>query len=266
MTIRNIIATALLIASVLPAASQEEDLAKKLSNPVAALISVPFQFNYDGRIGSRDDGGRATLNIQPVIPIPIGPDWNIISRTILPITSQWDVAPMSGRQFGLSDVTQSFFLSPKAPGPGGFIWGVGPVIRLPTATDDLLGAGRWALGPTAVVLKQSGPWTFGALANHAWSVGGSTRSGAGSVNVSFVQPFISYTTPDAWTFTLNSETTYDWANDKLTVPVNAVISKLIKVGGQPLSLFVGGRYNAISPQSGPKGLGVRAGITFLFPT
>lgn len=263
---KSIIGIAFILLSITPAASQEEELAKKLSNPVAALISVPFQFNYDGRIGSRDDGGRATLNIQPVVPIPIGKDWNIISRTILPITSQWDIAPMSGRQFGLSDITQSFFLSPKEPGPGGFIWGVGPVIRLPTATDELLGGGRWALGPTAVVLKQAGPWTFGALANHAWSVGGSTRGGAGNVNVSFLQPFVSYTTTDAWTFTLNSETTYDWANDKLTVPVNAIISKLIKVGGQPVSLFIGGRYNAISPQSGPKGVGLRAGVTFLFPT
>lgn len=266
MTIKGIAAIGLSFAAITPAMSQEQDLAKKLSNPVAALISVPFQFNYDGRIGPRNDGGRATLNIQPVIPISINQDWNIISRTILPLTSQWDIAPTSGRQFGLSDITQSFFLSPKEPGPAGFIWGFGPVIRLPTATDPLLGAGRWAVGPTAVVLKQSGAWTFGALANHAWSVGGSTRGGTGNVNVTFLQPFISYTTADAWTFTLNSEATYDWANDKLAVPVNVVVSKLIKVGGQPISLFVGGRYNAVSPQSGPKGVGVRAGVTFLFPT
>lgn len=248
------------------ARSQEQDLAKKLSNPVAALISVPFQFNYDGRVGPANNGGRATLKIQPVVPISIGPDWNIISRTILPLTSQWDIAPGTGRQFGLSDITQSLFLSPKEPGPGGLIWGIGPVFRLPAATDELLGGGRWAVGPTAVVLKQDGPWTFGALANHVWSVGGSTRGGAGNVNVTFLQPFISYTTPDAWTFTLNSEATYDWANDKLTVPINAVVAKLIKVGTQPVSLFVGARYNAMSPQSGPKGFGVRAGLTLLFPT
>ncbi len=254
-----------LAACIAPAFGQDADLAKKLSNPVADLISVPFQFNYDGRIGRGDDGGRATLNVQPVIPFAISRDWNIISRTILPIISQWDLAPGSGRQFGLSDTTQSLFLSPQAPGAGGIIWGIGPVFRLPTATDDLLGDGRWGAGPTAVVLKQSGPWTIGALANHVWSVGGATRSGAGPVNATFLQPFISYTTADAWTFTLNSESTYDWANDKLTVPINFVVAKLIKIEQQHVSLFVGARYYALSPEAGPKGLGLRAGATFLFP-
>jgi hypothetical protein len=252
------------VAGLAPALAQDADLAKKLSNPVASLISVPFQFNYDGRIGP-NDGGRATLNIQPVIPIAINPEWNIISRTILPVISQWGLAPGLGRQFGLGDTVQSLFLSPQDPGPGGHIWGVGPAALLPTATDDLLGQGRWGAGPTAVVLKQSGPWTVGALANHIWSVGGGTRSGTDPVNSTYFQPFISYTTADAWTFSLNTESTYDWANDKLTVPVNAVIAKLIKVGTQPVSVFVGARYYALSPEAGPEGLGVRAGFTLLFP-
>ncbi|WP_457091948.1 transporter [Microvirga sp. P5_D2] len=255
----------LLAACFTPAAAQDADLAKKLSNPVANLISVPFQFNYDGRIGPGDDGGRATLNIQPVVPITLNPEWNLISRTILPIISQWDLAPGAGHQFGLSDTTQSLFLSPQSPGSGGIIWGLGPVLRLPTATDDLLGDGRWGAGPTAVVLKQTGPWTVGALANQVWSVGGATRSQAGNVNATFLQPFISYTTADAWTFTLNSESTFDWANDKVTVPINGIVAKLIKVNRQPISLFVGARYYVVSPESGPKGFGLRAGVTLLFP-
>jgi hypothetical protein len=248
-----------------PAPSQDAGLAQQLSNPVADLISVPFQFNYDGRIGPGDDGRRATLNIQPVIPISLNPEWNLISRTILPVVSQWDIAPGAGHQFGLGDTLQSLFLSPRAPGPGGIIWGVGPVALLPTATDDLLGAGRWGVGPTAVVLRQSGPWTVGVLANHIWSAGGSTRGGTGNVSNTFVQPFISYTTADAWTFTLQSESSYSWATDKLTVPINAVVAKLVKIGDQRVSLFVGARYYAFSPEAGPKGLGLRAGMTLLFP-
>ncbi|WP_210485168.1 transporter [Microvirga antarctica] len=261
----QVTAFALAVLFATDACAQDADLAKKLTNPVASLVSVPFQFNYDGRIGPGSDGGRTTLNIQPVIPFSITTEWNIISRTILPVISQWDIAPRSGRQFGLGDTTQSLFVSPAAPGESGIIWGVGPVGRLPTATENLLGGNRWGLGPTAVVLKQSGGWTIGALANHIWSVGGATRSGAGPVNATFLQPFISYTTADAWTFTLNTESTYDWANDKLTVPINAMVAKLIKVGDQPISLFAGARYYALSPESGPKGLGLRAGITFLFP-
>lgn len=247
------------------ALAQNADLAKQLSNPISALISVPFQFNYDGRIGPGDDGKRASLTIQPVVPITLNPEWNLISRTILPVTWQTDVAPGAGQQFGLSDLTQSLFLSPQKPGPSGIIWGVGPVVRVPTATEDLLGQGRWGMGPTAVALTQQGPWTIGVLANHLWSVGAGTRGGTRPVNATFVQPFLSYTTADAWSFTLNSEATYDWANDKLSVPINVIVSKLVKVGEQPVSLFVGGRYNAISPEAGPKGLGIRAGVTLLFP-
>ncbi len=264
------------LACILPAAAcfasaqaqesaHDAALAKQLANPIASLISVPFQFNIDSRIGPGDDGKRATLNIQPVIPITLDPEWNLISRTILPVISQWDVAPGIGHQFGLGDTLQSLFLSPRAPGPGGIIWGAGPVALLPTATDDLLGNSRWGMGPTAVVLRQVGPWTIGVLTNHVWSVGGGTRSGTDNVSRRFVEPFISYTTPDAWTFTLQSESTYDWAKDKLTVPVNGSVAKLVKFGQQRVSLFVGARYYAFSPEAGPKGFGLRVGMTLLFP-
>lgn len=244
------------------AAAQDADLAKQLSNPVASLISVPFQFNYDSGFGP-DDGEKVTLNIQPVIPISLNEDWNLVSRTILPVIWQNDIAGPSGEQFGLGDTVQSLFLSPSAPGPGGIIWGAGPVLLLPTDTDPLLGAEKWGAGPTGVILKQSGPWTVGILANHIWSFAG--RESRLDVDATFLQPFITYTTDDAWTFALNTESTYDWTAEAWSVPINFQVSKLVSIGDQRLSLQAGIRYWAESPEAGPDGLGARASIIFLFP-
>lgn len=245
-----------------PALAEDADLAKQLSNPVASLISVPFQFNYDRGYGP-DDGHKAVMNIQPVIPFSLNEDWNLISRTIVPVVWQSDIAGDSGSQFGLGDTLQSFFFSPKQPSAGGIIWGVGPAFLLPTATDELLGGEKWGLGPTAVLLKQEGHWTYGVLANHIWSVAGDHNRD--DVSSTFLQPFLSYTTPTAWTFALNTESTYDWKHDAWSIPINFSISKLTKFGEQPVSLQLGARYWAKAPENGPNGWGVRAGITFLFP-
>ena len=253
------------VLSAMPVGAQAADdgLAQQLANPVAALISVPFQFNYDDGIGPAEDGSRTVLNIQPVIPFSIGEDWNIISRTIVPLVDQSDIFPGAGSQTGLGDTVQSLFLSPKAPTSGGIIWGVGPVFLLPTATDDLLGRGKWGIGPTGVVLRQQGPWTVGGLANHIWSVAGDEDRP--DVSQTFLQPFVSYTTPDAWTFTLQTESTYNWESEEWVVPVNAVASKVTTVGGRPVSFFGGVRYWLESPDGGPEGWGLRFGATLLFP-
>jgi len=240
------------------------DLAQQLSNPVASLISVPFQFNYDARIGPARDGEKLYLNFQPVVPIPLDKDWNLISRTILPVIGQSEIFPGADDQSGLGDTTQSFFLSPKAPGPGGIVWGVGPALLLPTATDRLLGTGKWGAGPTAVVLAQQGGWTIGILANHIWSYAGD--SDRADVNSTFLQPFIAYTTKDAWTYTLNTESTYDWVADQWSVPVNFLVTKLLKIGDQPISIGAGVRYWAETPTTGAHDFGARAVVTFLFPT
>lgn len=254
-------ATLLLLNCGASAQESPEELAKKLSNPIASLISVPFQGNYDNGYGP-DDGDKYYVNVQPVIPFTLNENWNVISRTILPIAWQNDIAGPSGDQFGLGDTTQSFFFSPKQPA-GGIIWGAGPVFLLPTATDDLLGGDKWGAGPTAVVLKQDGPWTVGALTNHVWSFAG--EGDRNDISSTFLQPFVSYTTKNAWTFTLNTESTYDWEGEAWSVPINFTVAKLVKIDKQPISLTAGVRYWAESPDNGPDGFGARLAITFLFP-
>jgi hypothetical protein len=248
-----------------PALAQQsaEDLAKALANPVAAMISVPLQLNYDRHVGPAEDGDRWTLNVQPVVPFDLNENWNLISRTILPITHQSDIFPGAGSQNGLGDVVQSVFFSPKKPTASGWIWGAGPVFLLPTGTDSLLSAKKWGIGPTGVALRQQGPWTYGMLANHIWSFAGDDDRR--DVSATFVQPFMTYTTPDAWSYTLQSETTYDWKGNDWTIPINAFVAKVTKFGDQLVSIGAGVGYYVDSPDSAAKGFRYRVAVTFLFP-
>jgi hypothetical protein len=259
------IATMVLVFGATKVSAQEsaEELAKKLANPIASLISVPFQLNYDGEIGPNDDGTRWTLNVQPVIPVSLNEDWNLISRTIVPLVSQDDIFPGAGSQSGIGDVVQSLFFSPVAPTETGWIWGAGPVFLLPTGTDDLLTADKWGLGPTAVALKQQGPWTYGALVNHIWSFAGDDLRS--DVSNTFLQPFLSYTTKKAVTYAINAESTYDWKSKEWAVPMNFMVSKVTKFGGQLVSIGVGVRCWLDSTPGGPEGIGGRLVITLLFP-
>jgi len=253
------------LALLTPAGAQElateAELAQKLSNPVSTMISVPFQFNWDHEFGPDRDGHKFYLNIQPVVPLRLSTEWNLISRVIVPIVDQHIPFIGDGSQSGIGDITGEFFFSPTKPGPGGIIWGIGPAILIPTHTD-FISADKWALGPTAVVLKQESGWTYGALVNHLWSFSG---SGSQSINNTFLQPFVAYTTKDAWTFNLDSESTYNWQAHQWTVPFNATVSKLFRIGKQPVSMGAAARYYADSPSGGPHGWGARLVVTFLFP-
>ena len=239
----------------------DEHVAKQLANPIAALISVPFQFNWDRDMGPARDGRRLYVNFQPVVPFRINDEWNVISRTIVPIVDQHVPSLGDGSQAGIGDITQSLFFSPSQPTAAGVIWGGGPAILVPSNTD-YISAKKWGLGPTAVVLRQRGPWTYGFLTNHIWSIGG---SGAEELSNTFMQPFLSYTTRDAWTFTLQTESTYDWRHSQWTVPVTAQAAKVVKIGGLPVNLGAGVRYYADSPTTGPHGWGARLVVTFVFP-
>ena len=239
------------------------EMAQKLANPLAAMISLPMQLNYDQDFGEFDTGDRYLMNVQPVIPFSVSEDWNLISRTILPVVTQDEIAVGTGRQTGLGDTVQSLWFSPVKPSSNGIIWGVGPVILIPTATDELLGGDKWGLGPTVVGLKQSGPWTIGGLANHVWSVAGDDDRN--DINSTFMQPFINYTTPAAVTYALNVEATYDWKSEQWAVPVNLMVSKLTRFDKQMVSFQAGIRYWIESTNAGPEGLGLRFSVTLLFP-
>jgi len=248
----------ILVASPLWA-QDDVELAKELVNPVADLISVPLQNNWDFGIGP-EEAMRYTLNVQPVTPFHLSPDWNLIVRTIMPIIHAEAPAKGLDDRTGLGDILQSFFFSPKKPTSGGWLWGAGPVILYPSGTDGL-SAHKWAAGPTAVMLKQQSGWTLGMLANHIWSFDG---GGEQDISATFLQPFLAFTTKTATTLSLTSESTYDWEGEQWTVPINLSVSQLLKIGGLPLSPQAGVRVYAERPDGGPD-WGLRFAVTFLLP-
>jgi len=244
------------------------EVAKKLANPVAAMISVPIQPNYQPNLGLDDKGSQWLTNVQPVIPFDVSENWNLISRTIVPLISKDTGVPGQDRINKVSDIVQSAWLSPKEPTESGWIWGAGAAFLIPSGSD--ISAEKWGAGPTALALKQDGSWTYGGLVNHLWDFAGSDifdKNGnvANRVNQTFMQPFLTYITPESVTFALNTESTYDWEREQWTVPINFVITKVVKFGGQMMSLGGGVTYWAEAPDAGPEGFGVRLLAVFIFP-
>ena len=173
--------------SQVPHPAETANLAKQSQNPIANLISVPFQNNINFGIGPHDRTQNLLL-IQPVIPISLGQNWNVISRTIVPVIYQPEVESNSGGEFGIGDINESLFLAPKHPGK--LIWGVGPIVQFPSATDDTLGTGKWAAGPTAVALTMPGHWVLGVIVNNLWSFAGDNDRE--DINQMLIQYFVNY--------------------------------------------------------------------------
>ncbi len=243
-----------------PGSDPMAEIAKNLANPVADLISVPFQNNWDYDLGTTD-ATLYTLNVQPVIPIGLDDKYILVTRTIIPYVSYDALVPGAPGAGGLGDTQASIFLTTRESTKEGWFLGVGPILKVPTATSRSTGSGKWGAGPTGIVLRQVGGWSYGLLASHTWSFAG-TESRP-SVNTTFLEPFLTYTTKTYTTLGVFTESAYDWTGGKWTVPVEAMASQVLMLGKQVFSVTVGGRYWAESPAGGPD-WGLRLALTLIF--
>ena len=261
---RNAVAAILLFLSVmftttpLAAADDATELAKKTQNPVEDMVSFPIQNDINFRYGPSNQAQNIT-NIQPVIPISLNKEWNLITRTILPVI----YTPWPEYQFGLGNLQITGFLSPAKPGK--FIWGFGPVLQFPTHTDTYLGNNMWTAGPSAVGLVMEGPWVVGLLAQNVWSFAG--PGGDPSVNQFLAQPFINYNLHKGWYLTFSPTITADWkaaGPDQWTVPLGLGVGKIFKIGKLPFNGQVAYYYNVAKPSIGPDSQ-LRLQIALLLP-
>ena len=253
-------------------AKAEASLAKAAQNPVANMMSLPLQWNFytAGGLGSKS---AMVLNVQPVLPLPIGEKWLIVSRTVVPFTSiplpgvvpAIDTSPLGGpRASGIADIQeQAYFTSAK---PGKFTWAVGPVFSFPTATNNVVRTGQWGLGPTAVGLVMPGPWVIGVLANNIWRIGGAAHGHV--LNTFTVQPFINFNLPHAWAISTAPLITSDWSagdDQRWTVPIGLGVSKITHIVEQPLNLELQ-YYHAVKHPSTAGSEQLRVAVAALWPT
>jgi hypothetical protein len=250
-------------ASAVETAGEANDsLLKSVQNPVADLISVPILNTTNFNIGP-NNRAQNVLAAQPVIPANLTENWMLISRIILPLTWQPYQDKNTGGQFGLGDMTPSFFLAPR--NPGSVIWGVGPAMVIPTATSNILGQGKFSLGPSVVVLAQPGQWTLGALVSNVWSV-----AGPGSrppVNRMTFQYFLAYNLKHDWYLTSAPILVADWraqAGNRWLVPVGGGVGKLVTIGSRPVDFAATFYGNAVTPAGTPTWQ-MNLQMTLLFP-
>jgi hypothetical protein len=261
-------------AATAPAADDADALAKATQNPVASLISVPFQNNTNFAVGPYNRT-QDVLNIQPVIPARISENWMIISRIIQPIVWQPYAAETTGGEYGIGDMSPTFFLSPAKPGK--IIWGVGPAMVFPTATSSTLGQGKLSFGPSVVVLVQPGHWTLGFLVNNVWSVVGSSHRP--SVNQMTLQYFVTYNLKKGWNINSGPIITANWHNGaegdaangddttpggRWTIPFGGGVGRVTRLGPQPVNISANLYGNAVHPP-GASSWGMRLQIALLYP-
>ncbi len=242
-----------------PGENETAELARSAQNPVASMISLPFQNNTNFDVGPLEKT-QNIMNIQPVWPFALNQDWNLITRTIVPVISQPAFTPSQDRENGLGDTVFTAFLSPRDSGR--WIWGVGPALLLPTSTDDRLGAGEWGAGPSAVVLTMRGPWVVGSLFSNVWSFTGDTE-----VNLFTWQYFVNYNLDDGVYLTSAPIITANWEADSdntWTIPFGGGVGKIFRIGKQPINSSISAYYNVEKPDFGAEWQ-MRLQVQFLFP-
>jgi len=257
---------AAVMATTLPAHAEmsAEELAKLAQNPVGNLISVPFQNNTNLNFGP-EKGTQNVLNIQPVIPIEVSKDWNIITRTILPVVSMPALGPDIGSTNGIGDMVFTAFLSPA--NPGHWIWGVGPVFQLPTNSTAELGNKNWGMGASFVVLHldHGDPWVYGALVNNIWSL--TSDKQGGSYSTGLIQPFVNYNFEGGLYLTSSPILTVDWkanSGQQWTVPLGGGVGKIFHLGKLPVNTSIAAYYNVVKPDFGANWQ-IRAQVQLMFP-
>jgi hypothetical protein len=256
--------TATLATNFVHAEMSAEELAKIAQNPVGNLISVPFQNNTNLNFGP-EKGTQNILNIQPVVPISINDDWNIITRTILPVIWQPALGPNDGSLSGIGDLQFNAFLSPAKPGE--WIWGAGAIVQAPTQSNTKLGNDNWGLGPTFVVLHldKGSPWVYGVLINNVWSLTSNKQGGSYSNGV--IQPFVNYNFEGGFYLTSAPILTVAWKADsgqQWTVPVGGGVGKIFHIGKLPVNTQLSAYYNVAKPDFGANWQ-IRAQIQLMFP-
>jgi hypothetical protein len=245
-----------------PGEDSTEELARAVQNPVSSMISLPFQNNTNFNFGPREKT-QNVLNIQPVLPFELNADWNLITRTILPVVSQPAFFPGQSRKNGLGDTLFTAFFSPRNSGQ--WIWGAGPAILMPTSSDDRLGIGEWGGGPAGVFLTIQGPWVAGSLFSNVWS---SNNSDGDKVNAFTWQPFVNYNFGGGWYAVSSPIITSNWeadSDDKWTVPLGGGIGRVFRVGEQNMNASAQAFYNAEKPDNIGPDWQLRLQLQFLFP-